>query len=67
VGLRWQVHRRARVYATADNSAHVSSLSAIAALGGFLFGFDSGMTNGTAEALTNAFGIATDMATKDCR
>ena len=31
-------------------------ISAVAALGGFLFGFDSGVINGTIDALRNAFG-----------
>lgn len=31
-------------------------LSCVAALGGFLFGFDSGVINGTVSALQNAFG-----------
>lgn len=31
-------------------------ISAVAALGGFLFGFDSGVINGTVSALTAAFG-----------
>lgn len=33
-----------------------SSLSLVAALGGFLFGFDSGIINGTVEALQGEFG-----------
>jgi MFS transporter, SP family, sugar:H+ symporter len=31
-------------------------LSCVAALGGFLFGYDSGVINGTVEALRKAFG-----------
>src|SRR6185436_5689051 len=46
--------------AAADRKAHgstyVVTLSAVAAIGGFLFGFDSGVINGTVEALANAFG-----------
>lgn len=38
-----------------DNLSRVILLSAVAALGGFLFGFDSGVINGTVEALRNAF------------
>lgn len=37
------------------NTAYVILLSAIAALGGFLFGFDSGVINGTVNALQQAF------------
>ena len=36
-------------------------LSSVAALGGFLFGFDSGVINGTVSALQSAFG-ASDVA-----
>ena len=35
---------------------YVSFISAIAAIGGFLFGFDSGVINGTVTALGKAFG-----------
>lgn len=38
-----------------DNFPRVILLSAVAALGGFLFGFDSGVINGTVEALREAF------------
>lgn len=34
---------------------HVVMLSTVAALGGFLFGFDSGVINGTVDALQKAF------------
>lgn len=37
------------------NMARVIILSVIAALGGFLFGFDSGVINGTVDALQSAF------------
>jgi MFS transporter, SP family, sugar:H+ symporter len=37
-------------------SAYVIVLSSVAAIGGFLFGFDSGVINGTVDALANAFG-----------
>src|SRR5437879_9040197 len=40
---------------TTDHS-YVIALSSVAALGGFLFGFDSGVINGTVDALANAFG-----------
>ena len=42
--------------ATPARSAYVVALSAIAALGGFLFGFDSGVINGTVDALAHTFG-----------
>ena len=35
---------------------YVIALSAVAALGGFLFGFDSAVINGTVDALARAFG-----------
>jgi len=44
---------------TSDNSvgamAYIIFISAIAAIGGFLFGFDSGVINGTVTALGKAF------------
>ncbi|KPZ62674.1 sugar porter family MFS transporter [Pseudoalteromonas sp. P1-7a] len=42
---------------TAENSSlfYVIFISAVAAIGGFLFGFDSGVINGTVSALGNAF------------
>lgn len=42
--------------ARAKSSAYVITLCAVAAIGGFLFGFDSGVINGTVEALGAAFG-----------
>jgi SP family sugar:H+ symporter-like MFS transporter len=36
--------------------AYVMMLSSVAAIGGFLFGFDSGVINGTVDALAQAFG-----------
>ena len=42
--------------ARAKSSAYVITLCAVAAIGGFLFGFDSGVINGTVEALSGAFG-----------
>jgi SP family sugar:H+ symporter-like MFS transporter len=39
----------------AAGRAHVLLVSAVAAIGGFLFGFDSGVINGTVEALQKAF------------
>jgi SP family sugar:H+ symporter-like MFS transporter len=42
--------------ARARSSAYVITLCAVAAIGGFLFGFDSGVINGTVEALGLAFG-----------
>jgi MFS transporter, SP family, sugar:H+ symporter len=38
-----------------DNVPRILFLSAVAALGGFLFGFDSGVINGTVGALQQAF------------
>jgi SP family sugar:H+ symporter-like MFS transporter len=52
----------------ADDSLKPSSvlyvlfISAVAAIGGFLFGFDSGVINGTVSALGNAFN-STDVST----
>ena len=37
------------------NRFYVVAISAVAALGGFLFGFDSGVINGTVDALNRAF------------
>src|SRR6266404_2260655 len=37
------------------NHAYILGISAVAALGGFLFGFDSGVINGTVAALNRAF------------
>src|SRR6185436_4333987 len=42
--------------ATPGSSAYVIVLCSVAAIGGFLFGFDSGVINGTVDALANAFG-----------
>jgi MFS transporter, SP family, sugar:H+ symporter len=44
------------VQGTAASSAYVIALSSVAAIGGFLFGFDSGVINGTVDALAHAFG-----------
>src|SRR5215470_15831069 len=41
---------------TRRNAAYVIMLSCVAAIGGFLFGFDSGVINGTVDALAKAFG-----------
>jgi len=39
-----------------DNVGKIIFLSLVAALGGFLFGFDSGVINGTVEAIQGEFG-----------
>lgn len=39
-----------------ENTTRVLLLTLVAALGGFLFGFDSGVINGTVNALQQAFG-----------
>ena len=44
------------VHATRSKSAYVIVLCCVAAIGGFLFGFDSGVINGTVDALAKAFG-----------
>src|SRR2546428_2557642 len=44
------------IHATRRRSAYVIALCCVAAIGGFLFGFDSGVINGTVDALANAFG-----------
>jgi len=41
---------------TRTSSAYVIVLCCVAAIGGFLFGFDSGVINGTVDALAKAFG-----------
>jgi MFS transporter, SP family, sugar:H+ symporter len=46
----------ATVHGTSRSSAYVIVLSCVAAIGGFLFGFDSGVINGTVDALARAFG-----------
>jgi SP family sugar:H+ symporter-like MFS transporter len=42
--------------ATASRWSYAIALSSVAALGGFLFGFDSAVINGAVEALASAFG-----------
>jgi MFS transporter, SP family, sugar:H+ symporter len=42
-------------HAARGSSAYVVALSCVAALGGFLFGFDSGVINGAVDALAKAF------------
>jgi MFS transporter, SP family, sugar:H+ symporter len=44
------------VQPTAGTPVYVIMLSSVAAIGGFLFGFDSGVINGTVDALASAFG-----------
>jgi len=46
----------ATVQATKPSSTYVIGLSSVAALGGFLFGFDSGVINGAVDALSRAYG-----------
>ena len=46
----------AMLHATRRRSAYVIALCCVAAIGGFLFGFDSGVINGTVDALAKAFG-----------
>src|SRR5271154_1524953 len=41
------------------NHLYVIGLSAVAAIGGFLFGFDSGVINGAVTAISAAFGTQT--------
>src|SRR5271154_5182104 len=40
----------------AGSAVYVVALSSVAAVGGFLFGFDSGVINGAVGALASAFG-----------
>src|ERR1051325_863993 len=46
----------ASLHGTPSTSVYVIVLSCVAAIGGFLFGFDSGVINGTVDALAKAFG-----------
>ena len=45
--------------AETSNTGYIIVISCIAALGGFLFGFDSGVINGTIDGLQRAFDSAT--------
>src|SRR5499427_1562116 len=44
------------VHHAGRGSAYVIAISCVAAIGGFLFGFDSGVINGAVDALAKAFG-----------
>src|ERR1700692_5108313 len=44
-----------RAHSLRRRSAYVILLCCVAAIGGFLFGFDSGVINGTVDALAKAF------------
>src|SRR6266404_2649601 len=48
-------NKLASVHARRSRSAYVIALCCVAAIGGFLFGFDSGVINGTVDALAKAF------------
>src|SRR5499427_10106572 len=48
--------RTTMTQATTESSTYVIALSSVAAIGGFLFGFDSGVINGAVDALAHAFG-----------
>jgi SP family sugar:H+ symporter-like MFS transporter len=60
VGLTGEVSANdaspATPHAGRHSSAYVIVLSCVAAIGGFLFGFDSGVINGAVNALAKAFG-----------
>ena len=49
------VHARADAAHHTENTCLIVLISAVATLGGFLFGFDSGVINGTVDGLRRAF------------
>ena len=46
------------VHAARSGSAYVIALCCVAAIGGFLFGFDSGAINGTVDVLAKALALS---------
>ena len=40
------------------NIGFITTIVAVATIGGFMFGYDSGVINGTQEGLESAFGVS---------